>query len=159
MWHRLADLGVGIVYWQPRRPRGERRMDCLGKQARAHKPWDLSHVDDYADHMSWGHVTVTQEREGVCGTYKYVIAVPCPAVPLEPPTPYQRPSCKSCLKVSQLLICTTPILHGLVLASRWLSICDFRRLTLVLVHSSTDNVVGVLPRAHHSHKVILQGSG
>ena len=36
--------------------------------------------------------------------------------------------------------------------------CDFRRLTLVLVHSSTDNVVGVLPRAHHSHKVILQGS-
>ena len=65
--------------------------------------------------------------------------------------PFERQSYKSCLKVSQLLICTTQTLPGLVLVGRCLSVCDFRRLT-VAVRSSTDNVVGIFPRGSSSHR-------
>lgn len=121
-------------------------MHYLGKQARDHKILMRSHVDNRTDHMSLV-TSWSRKNERVREFYKYVIASltrDCVSVPFEQP----RPNCKSCLKAFQLLICTTLILPGLALVRRCLPACDLCSLTGVFVHSSTDNVVGIVSRAH-----------
>lgn len=81
-------------------------------------------MDHYPDHMSLV-TSRSHKNERVRETYKYVIAnlaredAVCPTVPLE------RPSCKPCLKLSQLLACTTLTLPGPVPVGRCLSPYDF----------------------------------
>lgn len=67
--------------------------------------------------------------------YKYVIGdLTRRTLSVSPPfRTDQRPSYISCLKVSQLLTCTTPTLPGLVLVSRCFPVCNFRSLTTVFV--------------------------
>lgn len=81
--------------------------------------------------FSRSHEVTSQSRknERVHETYKYVIGELIREDAVRLTVPPERLSCKSCLKVSQLLACTIPTLPGLVLVSRYLSACNSPWLT------------------------------
>lgn len=108
-------------------------------------------MNEFPDHMSLV-TSRSREHDGVHETYKYVVAERTREDAVHLAVPSERLSCKSCLKVSQLLACTIPTLPGLVLVG--VSLC--LRLLLADDHSSTDNVVGVFPRVRCSRGVPLQ---